>query len=367
MALRLLKNVGEKTMVRKVGDKNDLEASIDESPVTIDMFGCCYTRNTFNDYMDGPFNIMTYLFRLHPFIINSTRPSFLKIEESELIDLANKTTDPYIKRELSHSFIRRNVLYSLNGFPRTTLETKHAEWLVITPYYEDHALLKITDSASDESFYIQTDALPIYKAICNQKGFDLEIINGFQNRPEKIDEFCRWINNTYGDNIILMFGEPAEYRSWNHKEVSEYRDWDHRYLPYIETNFNLLNQLTFCREIIKRIPVHYIDIPFPKVTKDETPVHYEDYVLDYLREMVLNITKGMGNRVEIQLRYKQLAFEIINGQTPIIQNVLDVGEKAILDKRPLNEIFELTDRFMDDYRVQDLIGRAYLNQSPPPF
>ena len=215
--------------------------------------------------------------------------------------------------------------------------------------------MKVTDCNSGEVLYLQNDVAHIVESICKHMGFGFEIIDGFLNRPREIDDFCEWINEVYGENVILVFGEPSEYRSP-----------DHVYFQYIEPSFNILNQITFCREIVKRIPVHYVDIPFPKVSRDRVSVvHYEQYVFDYLREVILNITKGIGNKNEIQLRYKQIAFEIMNGRLPLIRNILDKGQKIIDEKRPLETIFELTDKVIDDYRVQDLIGRAYLNQSPP--
>ena len=333
----------------------NIESLSDHVPVSVDIFGCCYTRDIFNEYLDGPYKIQSYIFGLHPFLINNNRPEFSRITESDLLELAGKTTDFRVKEYLSHKFLRRNLLYSFNGFSRKNLEDKHAQWLVIASFYDSCPLMKVTDCNSGEVLYLQNDVAHIVESICKHMGFGFEIIDGFLNRPREIDDFCEWINEVYGENVILVFGEPSEYRSP-----------DHVYFQYIEPSFNILNQITFCREIVKRIPVHYVDIPFPKVSRDRVSVvHYEQYVFDYLREVILNITKGIGNKNEIQLRYKQIAFEIMNGRLPLIRNILDKGQKIIDEKRPLETIFELTDKVIDDYRVQDLIGRAYLNQSPP--
>ena len=116
---------------------------------------------------------------MHPFTISPIRPNSLRVEESDLIDLSNIATNAVVRRELSHAFIRRNLLYSFNGFSRIDLKSKHAEWLVITPYYDQFTLIKISNSTSGESFYLQTDFVPAYKAICDHKGFNLEIIDGF--------------------------------------------------------------------------------------------------------------------------------------------------------------------------------------------
>ena len=39
----------------------NIESLSDHVPVSVDIFGCCYTRDIFNEYLDGPYKIQLHL------------------------------------------------------------------------------------------------------------------------------------------------------------------------------------------------------------------------------------------------------------------------------------------------------------------
>ncbi len=259
--------------------------------LSVNIIGCCVSRNIFNLASEPFIKPAGYIFRQNPLLILQKDSFYLNDSDIDAC-LANPSLNNLFKMELKHNFNRRTLENIFNGTISEYLQKRKGKWILLdTNYIQYSRMLSVTSSGS---LLIQNDVIHHYNnfvekcpKLINCKH---ELFTGCININNYIEQLCVYLKENWGDNIILIHSRPIEYYITPQCTIKPIK------IPDAEVSPGEY----FCKSAEKYIKIHHIDIPGPTIGIDSNTVHYIEPTMRYIRKMVnLIITNQISNSFEI--------------------------------------------------------------------
>lgn len=252
------------------------------SPVSINILGCCMSRDVFNIKTDVEYSIKAFVQRQNPFLIFQHTNININSEEFEkyYLDMLETHPDCPLTNRMYHKFNRRSMRTLINGNACSRLLDNKGDWIVIdTHYAQSSDAWRLSDGRwfqASYSCYIDTitELVPKYTDMYIEK-FHANI-----NMTMMADSLSQFLRQHWDNRIILINSRPAEYRIHNGN-----------ILPLKTDEYFKTSSKHMCKIIMDRIPVHLIKLPERLISRDGNLVHYTSDTLAYIRSEIDSVIK----------------------------------------------------------------------------
>ena len=294
------------------------------NPVTVNILGCCVSRDVFNFDYGVKYQVKGYVQRSCPLDIFETIPEQYQIEESFVEDI------------IDHNFNRRSLCTLFNGVGSKKLLDNKGEWIVLDTFYAGCGCFKLTFS-DGYSKVVQTDWGNLLRKLSNKmnNSFQVEGIEGNENFGFRIEKFVSFIKNHWGNNVILL-DLPR-----TNKYIAMDGTIQNRITSYIES-INAADE--FSKLLLQHLNCYHVRMPHPLYGDEYNAynvqqVHYIKEPYQYLKDAVDVIVQGVDVSKKLDvlyLQYSQLFHQIALGlyisERNTIQRVKNIIRNRETDK-----------------------------------
>ena len=312
------------TKPRILGEKMLDMSSSKEDSVSINILGCCVSRDIFNLKCGINYTVKGYVQRNCPLDIFDEIANSYKISDLDVEDI------------VEHNFNKRSLCTLFNGTGSKKLLENKGKWIIIDSFYSGCGCFELT--FPDRSCkYIQTDWGTVLKKLVTKldNGIKCNFIDGNENFLLKIDKFTNFIKNNWGNNVILLdLPRTNQYLATNGTVQI-------KSTSYIES-INAADEL--CKLLLERLDCHYVRMPHPLYgdsynSYDVQAVHYIKEAYQYLKEAVDIIVNGVDVYKKLDLnyiKYSQIFHEIALGTRLSERNTIQIIKRIIASKDVVN-------------------------------
>lgn len=270
-------------------------------PVSINILGCCVSRDVFNIDSGLTYQVKGYVQRNCPLDIFDIIPPEYMIEESFVQDIVD------------HNFNRRNLCTLFNGVGSKKLIDNKGDWIILDTFYAGCGCFKII-LPDGYSKVVQTDwGSLLQKLSLKMNGiFKLESIEGHENFLLKIDKFVSFIKDNWGTNVILL----------DLPRTNKYLAIDGSIQTRLSSHIESINAADeFTKLLLERLDCYFVRMPHPLYGDEYNAynvqqVHYIKESYQYLKEAVDTIIIGVDISKKLDLlfiKYSQIFHEIAMG------------------------------------------------------
>lgn len=252
-------------------------------PISINVLGCCMSRDIFNIGSPIEYSIKAFVQRQNPFLMfqkpvaYTSRDQFDKYYE----DMKEHRLDCPLTNRMYHDFNRRSMLTLINGSGPSRLLDNKGDWIVLDTHYAQSPEMWYLRSdngcrmfQSSYSCYLDTvvDLIPHYKDSI------LDRVQANVNMTLMADTLCEFLKDNWQDRIILLNSRPADLRSTDAGDVP----------MNVDPSFRSSSE-HMCKVVSDRIPVHILSYPDVLKCRDGNFVHYTEDILRWFRNRIDSI------------------------------------------------------------------------------
>mgnify|MGYP004657292727 CR=1 FL=1 len=256
------------------------------SPISVNILGCCMSRDVFNIKTDTEYSVKAFVQRQNPFLIFQHTNVNISPEEFEKYYLNMLETHPDcpLTNRMYHKFNRRSMRTLINGNACSRLLDNKGDWIVMdTHYAQSLDAWRLSDGRwfqASYSCYMDT----VTELIPEYANMHIEKFYANINMDMLADSLSKFLKDNWNGKIILINSRPAEYRVYNGNTI-----------PLKTDEYFKESSKHMCKIISDRIPVHLIELPEKLVSRDGNLVHYTNDTLAYIRSEIDSIIKQHYN------------------------------------------------------------------------
>ena len=281
------------------------------SPISINIVGCCYTRESVGYRTGEVYEIRAYIQRIHPLLLFQS-PG-LNITDSQIKNLGDEAFE--------HNFNKRMLKTLFDGSATNQLLSRKGDWIIIDTHYGYMPILKII-SPDGNITYMQSDFNCYCRDILNQNypNYKVEQLEARINISQYIEQFIKFIDINWGKNVIIIGERRAEFI-----------DLDNEILKISQPYSYKLESINFSIQLLRCLKCHYIELPLPLISKDYTGVHYADDAHKYLKERIDEVILGK-ELPNYNFALTKLEFEYKMESNLIKYNILMIEEEEEINR-----------------------------------
>lgn len=249
-------------------------------PVSVNILGCCMTRDVFNIASPVQYSIKAFVQRQNPFLMFQKAPVSVTRERFDryYLDMLESRPDCPLTNRMYHNFNRRSMLTLINGSGPAKLLDNKGDWIVLDTHYVQSPDMWLLESGGDSRTFQASYACyldTVIDLIDTYEGYRLERLIANANMTLLADRLCGFLSKHWGDRVILIDSRPADVRRTAEGDVP----------IYSEPSFRDASS-HMCKLLSERIPLHLIALPEGLACRDGNPVHYTRDELERIRSRV---------------------------------------------------------------------------------